>query len=143
PESAGGGVRQGYRGQRARRVDPHGRAEGPPVPRDRRLRLRHRAGPQPPGRTGRRSPRRSGGCAALSRRRARPSTDDMTGRVHSPGSRSMDAITRGTPVEPKGKTVLRTFDYRGVRLLPGLFLDQVEHARRLYGDLSNDDVLKG
>src|SRR5215468_4780711 len=43
----------------------------------------------------------------------------------------------------KGGTTLRTFDYRDVRLLPGMFLDQVEQARSLYGSLSDDDVLKG
>jgi DUF1680 family protein len=43
----------------------------------------------------------------------------------------------------KGKAVLRSFDYQDVRLLPGMFLDQVEQARALYGSLSNDDVLKG
>ena len=55
----------------------------------------------------------------------------------------MNESTHATPVQPKGKTVLRTFDYGGVRLLPGMFLDQVEQARQLYGGLSNDDVLKG
>src|ERR1700736_83596 len=55
----------------------------------------------------------------------------------------MDLSVQGTSLEPKGKTKLDTFDYRNVRLLPGMFFDQVEQARRLYGGLSNDDVLKG
>jgi DUF1680 family protein len=54
-----------------------------------------------------------------------------------------DETTAGSTPEAKGKSVLRTFDYQNVQLLPSMFLDQVEHARRLYGGLSDDDVLKG
>jgi DUF1680 family protein len=50
-------------------------------------------------------------------------------------------LGRGAPAH--GKTILKPFDYRNVRLLPGRFLTQVEQARELYGSLSNDDILKG
>lgn len=38
---------------------------------------------------------------------------------------------------------LHSFDYRGVKLLPGMFRRQVEETRELYFNLSNDDLLKG
>jgi hypothetical protein len=38
---------------------------------------------------------------------------------------------------------LRTFDYEGVALLPGTLSNQVDVARRVYGSLPNDDLLKG
>jgi DUF1680 family protein len=41
------------------------------------------------------------------------------------------------------KTVLHTFNYDGVRLLPGRMLDQVENARAMYGAIPNDDILHG
>ena len=44
---------------------------------------------------------------------------------------------------PRGKTVLKAFDYQDVRLLPGMLLAQVEQARQLYSSISNDDILKG
>jgi uncharacterized protein len=44
---------------------------------------------------------------------------------------------------PRGKTVLKAFDYQDVRLLPGMLLTQVEQARQLYSSISNDDILKG
>jgi uncharacterized protein len=40
-------------------------------------------------------------------------------------------------------TVLSTFDYDGVRLLPGRLLDQVLRARDVYFGVPNDDILKG
>ncbi|HLW48140.1 MAG TPA: beta-L-arabinofuranosidase domain-containing protein [bacterium] len=40
-------------------------------------------------------------------------------------------------------TVLDTFEYDGVRLLPGRVHDQVVRARDVYFSLSNDDILKG
>ena len=49
----------------------------------------------------------------------------------------------GRGIRVKGKTALKPFDYQNVRLLPGRFLAQVEHARELYGSLSNDDILAG
>jgi uncharacterized protein len=53
------------------------------------------------------------------------------------------SIRPTAPVEVAGKTALLPFDYANVRLLPGRFKDQVEQARRLYGGLSNDSILKG
>jgi hypothetical protein len=44
---------------------------------------------------------------------------------------------------PRGKTVLKAFEYQDVRLLPGMLLTQVEQARQLYSSISNDDILKG
>jgi DUF1680 family protein len=41
------------------------------------------------------------------------------------------------------ETVLNTFDYDGVRLLPGRFRDQVLRAREVYYSVSDDDILKG
>jgi hypothetical protein len=38
---------------------------------------------------------------------------------------------------------LETFNYSGVRLLPGMFEQQIERTRELYLGLSNDDILKG
>lgn len=38
---------------------------------------------------------------------------------------------------------LRSFEYRGVRLLDSRFQQQVLHARELYFNMSNDDMLKG
>ncbi len=38
---------------------------------------------------------------------------------------------------------LRSFDYRGVRLLDSRFQQQVAHTRELYFNMSNDDMLKG
>ena len=43
----------------------------------------------------------------------------------------------------RGKTVLKAFEYQGVRLLPGMLLTQVEQTRQLYSSISNDDILKG
>jgi DUF1680 family protein len=41
------------------------------------------------------------------------------------------------------RTVLRPFNYEGVRLLPGCMLNQVENARTVYASIPNDDILKG
>jgi uncharacterized protein len=41
------------------------------------------------------------------------------------------------------EAVLNTFDYEGVRLLPGRLWSQVQRARDVYSSVSNDDVLKG
>lgn len=43
----------------------------------------------------------------------------------------------------RGKTVLETFDYRGVHLLPSIFSRQMERTRDVYFGLSNEDVLHG
>lgn len=40
-------------------------------------------------------------------------------------------------------TRLQSFDYRGVRLLESRFQQQTVHARNLYFNMSNDDMLKG
>ncbi len=47
----------------------------------------------------------------------------------------------GSPI--RGRTVLQSFDYDGVRLLPGRFCRQVEQARAVYGSVPTDDILKG
>ena len=39
--------------------------------------------------------------------------------------------------------MLQAFDHAGVRLLPGRYQAQVAHAAALYGDISNDSLLKG
>jgi len=44
---------------------------------------------------------------------------------------------------PRGQALIEPFDYDGVRLLPGRMLDQVEHARGVYGQIPDDDILKG
>ena len=41
------------------------------------------------------------------------------------------------------ETPLETFEYKGVRLLPGMFSRQGDNAREVYFGLSNDDILKG
>ncbi len=46
-------------------------------------------------------------------------------------------------VVPLGKSKLQPFDYRGVKLLPGLFQRQMAQTRETYFNLSNDDILKG
>ena len=46
-------------------------------------------------------------------------------------------------VTPRGKTVLKAFEYQDVGLLPGMLLTQVEQARKFYSSISNDDILKG
>src|SRR5262249_5204720 len=43
----------------------------------------------------------------------------------------------------KAPEVLETFDYEGVRLLPGPFLSQVDRACGGYGSIPIDDILKG
>jgi DUF1680 family protein len=43
----------------------------------------------------------------------------------------------------KGVCALRTFDYRGVRLLTGMLQQQVSRTREVYGSIPNDDILKG
>src|SRR5690349_810944 len=45
--------------------------------------------------------------------------------------------------EPHGKRVLENFDYQGVRLQPGRWLDQMDHVRQYYLAISNDGLLKG
>ena len=51
----------------------------------------------------------------------------------------------GEPLSPQlsSRTLLRSFDYRGVRLLPSRFQQQAEFARQFYGNMSNEDMLKG
>ena len=53
------------------------------------------------------------------------------------------AIESSPASRAKGATLLETFDYEGVRLLPSRFLAQVERAREVYGSAPNDDILKG
>ncbi len=43
----------------------------------------------------------------------------------------------------KAEGKLETFDYDGVRLLPGRFADQAARAREVYFSLPDDDILKG
>ncbi len=43
----------------------------------------------------------------------------------------------------KARPGVRAFDYQNVSLLPGPLRDQVDHARRVYGGVANDDILKG
>lgn len=54
------------------------------------------------------------------------------------GRGSAGAVDRG-----RGTVALENFEYRGVRLLPGQFLDQVKYARDVFFNLSNDDLLLG
>ncbi len=46
-------------------------------------------------------------------------------------------------VTPKGKIVLRPFDYRGVTLLPGRWQRQYQSARDYYLGVSDDNILCG
>jgi len=46
-------------------------------------------------------------------------------------------------IHAKGKTLIESFDYDGVRLLPGRLKTQVERAREVYGSIPNDSILKG
>jgi len=48
-----------------------------------------------------------------------------------------------SPMAGLGRNVLQTFDYRGVKLLPGMFYRQAMETRETYFNLSNDDILKG
>ena len=43
----------------------------------------------------------------------------------------------------RGKAVIETFDYDGVRLLPGRMDAQVRQARQVYSSIPNDSILKG
>jgi DUF1680 family protein len=43
----------------------------------------------------------------------------------------------------RAETALTTFEYDGVRLLPGRLYDQVQRARDVYFSVANDDILKG
>jgi len=43
----------------------------------------------------------------------------------------------------RGKAVIETFDYDGVRLLPGRMQAQVQRAREVYSSIPNDSILKG
>ena len=52
-------------------------------------------------------------------------------------------VAREPEAQAKGRMVLETFDHEGVRLLPSRFLDQVDGARRVYGAVPDDDILKG
>jgi hypothetical protein len=52
-------------------------------------------------------------------------------------------VAAATPGLARGKNRLQTFEYRGVKLLPGMFRTPVENTRELYFNLSNDDILKG
>ena len=57
-------------------------------------------------------------------------------RRGQPGDSSM--ASRG-----KGRVVVEPFDYDGVRLLPGMFQEQVTKAREVYYAVPNEDILKG
>ena len=54
----------------------------------------------------------------------------------------MADVNRGAAFA-RGKTVIETFDYDGVRLLPGRLETQVQLARQVYGSIPNDNILKG
>ncbi len=54
-----------------------------------------------------------------------------------------NADGEGLPSTPGAQDVLSAFDYKGVKLLDGRFLRQVEATRETYAHLSNDDILKG
>jgi hypothetical protein len=43
----------------------------------------------------------------------------------------------------RGKAIIETFDYDGVRLLPGRMDAQVQLAREVYSSIPNDSILKG
>src|SRR5262245_61681335 len=43
----------------------------------------------------------------------------------------------------RGKAVIETFDYDGVRLLPGRMHEQVQRAREVCSSIPNDSILKG
>ncbi len=52
----------------------------------------------------------------------------------------------GSPIKPelvKGTRRLSAFDYTRVSLSPGRLLDQVNRTRQVYGDISEDSILKG
>jgi DUF1680 family protein len=53
------------------------------------------------------------------------------------------SLASTTPVSAVGRIALDVFEYQRVKLLPGRFQAQVDHARRLYGSISNDSILKG
>jgi DUF1680 family protein len=55
----------------------------------------------------------------------------------------MDRGFETEQLRSKAPEVLQTFDYEGVRLLPGPFLAQVDRAREVYGSIPIDDILKG
>jgi hypothetical protein len=56
---------------------------------------------------------------------------------------NMGASLEDQRTRVKTPYALETFNYSGVRLLPGMFAQQLERTRELYFDLSSDDILKG
>lgn len=59
-----------------------------------------------------------------------------------PNALSFGEAQTHTPIGAS-RIPLRSFDYRGVRLLDSRFQQQVLYARTLYFNMSNDDMLKG
>jgi len=58
------------------------------------------------------------------------------------GAGMMARAVQAAP-EPDSRIRLETFEYRGVRLLPSRWLDQVRQNRDYYFALADDDILKG
>lgn len=55
----------------------------------------------------------------------------------------LSAWATASPSATNHPLKLEAFEYRGVRLLPGMFQQQMEAARDFYFNMSNDDMLKG
>jgi hypothetical protein len=53
------------------------------------------------------------------------------------------ADLNASSVHAKGKALIESFDYDGVRLLPGRLATQVQRAREVYAAIRNDSILKG
>ena len=53
------------------------------------------------------------------------------------------ADLNASSVHAKGKAIIESFDYDGVRLLPGRLETQVSRARDVYAAIPNDSILKG
>ncbi len=58
-------------------------------------------------------------------------------------ARAGSAVAQQIPARTKPKLRLQTFNYQGVRLLPGRFADQLAATRDRYYNLSSDSILKG
>lgn len=52
-------------------------------------------------------------------------------------------LSAGAERPQKGSSVLDTFDFQGVRLLPSMFSRQLEKTRETYYGIPNDNILKG
>ncbi len=58
-------------------------------------------------------------------------------------ARAQNAVGDLSPVRNLPGARLETFEYRGVRLLPGPFADRLAATRAYYFSLPNDDIVKG